>query len=94
MKSKKSISIVISLNNEEGNIEKLFEELYKIELELRKKVDIEYICVNDGSTDNTLPILMNLMKKHNNIKIFNFYRNFGHEIAMTAGMDLSGSSSF
>lgn len=89
MKSKKLISIVISLFNEEGNVEKLFEELHKVELEMVDKVDFEYICVNDGSKDHTLEILTDLMKRHNNIKIFNFYRNFGHEIAMTAGMDSS-----
>ncbi len=89
MKSKKLISIVISLYNEEENVEKLFEELYKVELGVSDKVDFEYICVNDGSKDHTLELLTELMKKHKNIKIFNFYRNFGHEIAMTAGMDNS-----
>ncbi|MDX1808371.1 MAG: glycosyltransferase family 2 protein [Sulfurospirillaceae bacterium] len=83
----KLVSIVISLYNEEGNTHKLFEELYKIELELKDKVDIEYICVNDGSTDNTLKNIQTLMKKYKNIKIYNLYRNFGHEIAMSAGMD-------
>lgn len=89
MKHKKSVSIVISLYNEEENIVKLFEELHKVELELSKKVDIEYICVNDGSSDHTLSLLMQQMNKYKNIKIFSFYRNFGHEIAMTAGMEHS-----
>ncbi len=87
MKSKKLVSIVISLYNEEENIEKLFEELQKIEREISKQVNIEYICVNDGSKDHTLSLLSKQMKKYKNIKIFNFYRNFGHEIAMTAGME-------
>jgi len=87
MKSKKLVSIVISLYNEEENIEKLFEELHKVELEISNKVNIEYICVNDGSKDHTLSLLSKQMKKYKNIKIFNFYRNFGHEIAMTAGME-------
>ncbi len=83
----KLVSIVISLYNEEENLIKLFEELYKVELKLKNRVDIEYICVNDGSSDKTLPALINLMKKYKNIKIYNLYRNFGHEIAMSAGMD-------
>ncbi len=89
MKSKKLVSIVISFYNEEGNIEKLFEELSKVETSLSGKVDLEYICVNDGSKDHTLSLLMQQQKQHKNLKIFNFYRNFGHEIAMTAGMDQS-----
>jgi len=89
MKSKKLVSIVISLYNEEENIEKLFEELHKVESEISKEVDIEYICVNDGSSDHTLSLLSKQMQKSKNLKIFNFYRNFGHEIAMTAGMEQS-----
>jgi len=89
MKLKKLVSIVVSLYDEEENIEKLFEELKKVEGKLAKKVDIEYICVNDGSSDHTLSMLIKQSKKYKNIKIFNFYRNFGHEIAMTAGMEHS-----
>lgn len=81
------VSIVISLYNEEGNIAKLFEELSAVELLLKEKVDFEFICVNDGSTDKTLQNLQVLMPTHENIKIYNLYRNFGHEIAMGAGMD-------
>ncbi len=86
----KNVSIIISLYNEEENIQKLFEELYLVEQSLSDVVTFEYICVNDGSSDHTLSLLMQEMKHHPNIKIFNFYRNFGHEIAMTAGMDQSG----
>lgn len=83
----KLVSIVISLYNEEENIVKLFDELNKVENILKNKVRLEYICVNDGSNDNTLKILKELKLKYQNIKIFNLYRNFGHEIAMTAGME-------
>lgn len=83
----KLVSIVISLYNEDGNINKLFDELYKIESNLKDKVKFEYICVNDGSTDDTPVLLKDLMQKYTNIKIYNLSRNFGHEIAMSAGMD-------
>jgi len=83
----KLVSIVISLYNEEGNIYKLFDELHKVELNLKDKVDFEYVCVNDGSTDGTFAVLKSLMEKYQNIKIYNLSRNFGHEIAMSAGMD-------
>jgi dolichol-phosphate mannosyltransferase len=83
----KLVSIVISLYNEEGNIYKLFDELHKVELNLKDKVDFEYICVNDGSADGTFTVLKSLMEKYQNIKVYNLSRNFGHEIAMSAGMD-------
>ncbi len=85
MKSKKLISLVISAYNEEENIEPLYLELLKV---LQKvNVNYEIIFVNDGSKDNSLIKMLGLSEIDENIKIVNFSRNFGHEIAMTAGMD-------
>jgi len=84
---RKKVSIVISLYNEEDNLDRLFQELNSVENKLLDRVDIEYICVNDGSSDSTLEKLFNLMDKYKNIKVFNLFRNFGHEVAMSAGMD-------
>ena len=82
----KVVSIVISAYNEEENIDKLYTELNKVIKDI-KGISFELIFVNDGSTDNTLNIIKNLQKKDKNIEIVNFVRNYGHEIAMTAGMD-------
>lgn len=82
----KVVSIVISAYNEEENIDKLYEELNKVIKDI-KGVSFEFIFVNDGSTDNTLKKVKSLQKKDENVKIVNFVRNYGHEIAMTAGMD-------
>ena len=50
-------------------------------------MDAEIIFVNDGSRDNTMLKLRNLAKQSENVKIISFSRNFGHQIAITAGMD-------
>jgi len=85
IESKKLISLVISAYNEEDNIEPLYLELLKV---LQKiNVSYEIIFVNDGSKDNSLIKMVELSEIDKNIKIVNFSRNFGHEIAMTAGMD-------
>ena len=84
---RKRVSIVISLYNEEANLVRLFEELNKVEQKLASRVVLEYLCVNDGSDDGTLATLIALKETHPNIKIYNLFRNFGHEIAMSAGMD-------
>ncbi len=85
IRSKKLISLVISAYNEEDNIEPLYLELLKV---LQKiNVNYEIVFVNDGSQDNSLIKMMGLCEIDENIKIVNFSRNFGHEIAMTAGMD-------
>lgn len=51
-----------------------------------KEYDYEIIYVNDGSTDNTLPILKDIAEKNDKIKIISFSRNFGHQAAVTAGV--------
>lgn len=80
------ISIVISAYNEADNVDKLYQELVKTTDKL-KGITPELIFVNDGSTDGTLDKCLALQRKDKRIKIVNFERNFGHEQAMTAGMD-------
>jgi len=82
----KKISIVISVYNEESNIEKLLEEIW---LNVPNRIEYELIFVNDGSSDQTEELIMLLCQKDNRIKLINFTRNYGHEIAMSAGMDVS-----
>lgn len=82
----KTVSIVISAYNEEGNIEKLYDELKK-ELSKVKNVHFEILFVNDGSKDATFDKVSGLLEKDKRVKMVNLKRNFGHEIAMTAGMD-------
>lgn len=52
-----------------------------------QEVSFELIFVNDGSKDKTFKILQDYTKKDSRIKVINFSRNFGHQIAVTAGMD-------
>ncbi len=82
----KTVSIVISAYNEEGNISKLYEELSK-ELKKVDRVNFEILFVNDGSKDETFAKVQDLVQKDSRVKMINLKRNFGHEIAMTAGMD-------
>lgn len=88
--SKKIISIVISAYNEESNIAELYKELNintKQNKDIGTKYQFEYVFVNDGSNDDTLRKLKQLQKQDSDIRIVSLKRNFGHEIAMTAGMD-------
>ena len=84
MRSK--ISLVISAYNEEGNINKLYQELSG-EIKKAKLTDYEFIFVDDGSSDKTFDKCFQLQQKDKHVKIVRLSRNFGHEIAMTAGMD-------
>ena len=82
----KLISIVISAYNEEKNVSELHKKLCE-SLNSLKNVDFEFLFVDDGSSDETYNNCLKLQKKDSRVKIVKLKRNFGHEIAMTAGMD-------
>lgn len=86
--TKSSVSIVVSAYNEEGNIEPLYRELKKT-LSAVKLDKQEIIFVDDGSSDQTYNKCKALQQQDADVKIVRLKRNFGHEIAMTAGMDYS-----
>ncbi|GJQ57644.1 MAG: glycosyltransferase [Candidatus Scalindua sp. AMX11] len=73
--------------NEEENVDLFLTKLIAILTKLT--CDYTIICVNDGSTDNTLNKLLAQYKKNSSIKIINLSRNFGKEKALTAGLDFS-----
>ena len=79
------ISVVIPLYNESENIEYLFTRLIAVLDTLQ--INYEIICVNDGSRDNTLEKLIQCNQQNPVIKVINLSRNFGKEIALTAGID-------
>lgn len=79
------LSIVVPCYNEEGNVELFSEEVEKVFK--GKKIKYEIIFVNDGSKDNTIEKLYNLVDSSSHkIKVVNFSRNFGKESAMYAGL--------
>ena len=81
-----SLSIVISAYNEGESINALYTELNKVMKGLPLK-SYELIFVDDGSKDDTYKKCLKLQEKDKAVKIVRLRRNFGHEIAMTAGMD-------
>jgi|MDTG01.2.fsa_nt_gb dolichol-phosphate mannosyltransferase len=82
----KKISIVISVFNEESNIHELVKEINKNKI---SKYEYEIIFVNDGSSDASEDIISNICKSNQEYKLLSFTKNYGHEMAMSAGMDLS-----
>ncbi len=80
------VSIVVPCYNEQEVILETYNRLNEI---ANKFESYELIFVNDGSKDNTLGILKEIAGGNNNVKIVNFARNFGHQIAISAGLDFA-----
>ncbi len=84
----KEISIVVPIYYEEDNIYPLYKRLIKV-LKDDMNLNYEIIFVNDGSDDNSVKNIKKLRKKDNDIKLIDLSRNFGHQIAVTAGINHS-----
>jgi len=84
------LSIVIPSYNEEDNIEPLYDRLNSILPEITDKYEI--IFVNDGSKDRTINKIEGLCSKDCKVKLVDFSRNFGHEMANTAGINYASGN--
>lgn len=80
------ISIIIPCFNEEQVISHTYERVSKT-MQSFQHGGYELIFINDGSRDNTLKILRAIAQKDSNVKILSFSRNFGHQPAVTAGIN-------
>lgn len=80
-------SLIIPVYNEEALIDELATRSIAAIESFSNKYEILFI--NDGSTDSTLQKLIELKKKHSGIKIVDLSRNFGHQAAYTAGLELA-----
>lgn len=83
------LSIVVPCFNEEEVIHETVKRLTYFCSEL-KNIDVELLFVDDGSHDRTREILKQYAMQDIRIKIIGFARNFGHQIAVTAGIDAAG----
>ena len=84
------ISVVVPLYNEELNIDYLFERLLSVLSHLDMRYEI--VCVNDGSKDNTIGCLIEHHHQNPKIKVVNLSRNYGKEIALSAGLDYANGN--
>jgi len=77
-------SIVLPVYNESENIQTLYTRLSLVMRNMRKPYEV--LFVNDGSYDTTKDMLTHIHDKDRHVKVINFSRNFGHQMAVTAGL--------
>lgn len=80
-----TLSLVLPIYNEEEVIPELHTRLQEFLKEL--ELDAEVLFVNDGSRDKSMELLRGIAKDEPRYKILSFARNFGHQTAITAGVD-------
>lgn len=80
------ISVVAPFYNEGDGVSHFYREMCSIFASL-SQYDFELVCVDDGSSDDTLARLIELANTDNRVKVIEFSRNFGKEAALTAGID-------
>lgn len=79
------ISVIIPVFNEEDNVDALYARMTQVLSAITN--DYELLFVNDGSRDKTLLKVMTLAEKDNKVRYIDFSRNFGHQVAVSAGLD-------
>ncbi|HYA36523.1 MAG TPA: glycosyltransferase family 2 protein [Candidatus Binataceae bacterium] len=84
------LSIVVPVHNEAPVVDAFFSRLFAVLDSLR--MSFEVICVNDGSTDASLAAILKARESRPEIKVLDLSRNFGKDIALSAGLDHAGGA--
>ena len=83
------VSVVVPVLNEAGHLPDLLRRLAKVaDVEILYR--FEFVFVDDGSEDATVPALCAAAQQDPRVKILEFTRNFGHQVALTAGLTEAG----
>lgn len=81
------LSVVVPIYFEEETINEFYSRIKSVLVSLEPGLRHELIFVNDGSTDRSPAMLKELSEMDSSVRVINFSRNFGHQIAITAGID-------
>ena len=83
-----TFSFIVPVYNEREGLENFYARLTAVADQLGESYEIVFI--NDGSSDGTDEILRRLTESDKRVKVVEFSRNFGHQVAVTAGYDHAG----
>ena len=85
----KLVSVIIPAYNEQDNIPLIYQKIKEVFLPIKGNYEYEIIFVDDGSVDNSIEVLQQLANQDKRVKYLEFSRNFGKEIATSAGINYS-----
>ncbi|OGX84846.1 glycosyltransferase family 2 protein [Hymenobacter coccineus] len=81
------LSVIVPIYNEEANIAEVYRRLLGVLEAMPLPGNFELIFVNDGSRDHSFTLLLALAERDTRVRYIDFSRNFGHQIAVSAGLD-------
>lgn len=84
---KRKIAFIFPIFNEEGNINPLYDAVIDVTAPLLVEYELEFVFVDDGSKDASLEKLLSLRTEDDRVTVLSLSRNFGHQMAVTAGLD-------
>ena len=82
-----TFDIIVPVFNEEDCLDEILRRLNGVKDSFKDILDVSFLFVNDGSRDKSADILKAFSEKYDYVKVINFARNFGHQIAVTAGIN-------
>lgn len=82
-----TLDIIVPVFNEEDCLDEILRRLNGVKESFKDILDVSFLFVNDGSRDKSADILRAFSEKYDYVKVINFARNFGHQIAVTAGIN-------
>ncbi len=89
LREKDLLSIVVPVFDEEASIDEALRRLLVLRDTMSPEAEVEFLFVDDGSRDRSLSILRSIAEHTPSVKVISLSRNFGHQIAITAGIDLA-----
>lgn len=89
LRKKNILTIIVPVFNEEESITETVRRLQNLQIDLKHEASVEIIFVDDGCKDKTLIHLRAFAELNPNVKVISLSRNFGHQIAITAGIDMA-----
>ena len=87
MDSKALLSIIVPVYSEEKVIPEFYRRMKAVLAGLSARFDHEILFIDDGSRDGSAALLKELSRTDSSVKVISFSRNFGHQFAITAGLD-------
>jgi dolichol-phosphate mannosyltransferase len=89
MNGKPLLSVIVPIYSEEKVIPEFYRRMAEVLNGLASRFEAEIVFVDDGSRDRSLALLEGLAAKDDRLRVISFSRNFGHQFAITAGLDHS-----